>query len=161
MKMKSEHTIIYRMANARDVPDLARLRWEFDREEDETSPVVSCDEFLPQCCDFLQHGLETGTWTYWVAEADGEIVSHIFVHVFHPVPRPTRLTDFYGYMTNVYTRPAYRNQGIGSTLMQHVLDWAKTQNIAFLIVSPSERSVPFYYRAGFAMESEFMELTFR
>src|SRR5688572_8585935 len=106
MKTESERTILYRMANARDIPALARLRWEFDREEDETSPVASYDEFLPHCRDFLQRGLDNNTWTYWIAEADGEIVSHIFVHVFHPVPRPTRLTDFYGYMTNVYTKPA-------------------------------------------------------
>lgn len=152
MEAENKRTIIYRMANARDIPDLARLRWEFDREDHETPPAVSYEEFLSHCGGFLQRGLDDETWTYWIAEADGEIVSHIFVHVFHPVPRPTRLIDFYGYMTNVYTRPAYRNQGIGSALMQHVLDWAKAQKIAFFIVSPSERSVPFYQRAGFEMD---------
>ena len=64
-------------------------------------------------------------------------------------------------MTNVYTKPAYRNQGIGTTLMQQTLAWAKSQDMALLIVSPSERSIPFYRRAGFKDESEFMQATLR
>jgi GNAT superfamily N-acetyltransferase len=151
----------YRIATEQDVPALARLRWEFDREENETAALVGYDRFVEICGTFLYQGLQQGEWTYWVAEDEGEIVSHVFVSLFHPVPRPGRLQDSYGYMTNVYTRPAYRNQGIGTALMQEVLAWAKSRDLALLIVSPSERAIPFYLRAGFTTECEFMELTLR
>jgi GNAT superfamily N-acetyltransferase len=73
------------------------------------------------------------------------------------VPRPTWLTNAYGYVSNVYTKPAYRRQGIGTELMQQVLSWAKQQEIDVLIVSISEASLTFYERAGFTAKNEWME----
>ena len=39
------------------------------------------------------------------------------------MPKPERLDDAYGYVTNVYTRSGYRGQGIGSELMERVVAW--------------------------------------
>ncbi len=60
-------------------------------------------------------------------------------------------------MTNVYTKPGYRRQGIGSALMQHVQQWARKHKLELLIVWPSEASVPFYERAGFRSHNDVME----
>ena len=54
------------------------------------------------------------------------------------------LDDALGYVTNVYTRPAYRGRGIGTRLMSHVLQWAREHDLESLIVWPSETSVRFY-----------------
>ncbi len=40
---------------------------------------------------------------------------------------------------NVYTQPAYRRRGIGSQLMQHVLNWAKHQEIDVLSLVSAKR----------------------
>lgn len=96
-------------------------------------------------------------WVYWIAELEGEIVSHIFVQRVRGVPRPFWLNNAYGYVSNVYTKPTYRRRGIGSQLMQHVLNWARHQEIDVLIVSISEESVTFYERAGFTAKNEWME----
>ena len=133
------------------------MRWDFRTAPDEPAPVVSKQEFLHACEAFLKGGLERGDWTYWLAVHEGRIVAHIFVHLFRSVPKPFQLDSRYGYMTNVYTRPAYRNQGIGSELMRHVQRWATERRIPFIIVSPSRASVPFYQRSGFTFETEFME----
>jgi GNAT superfamily N-acetyltransferase len=155
--------IEYRMATRKDLPQLAQMRWAFRTGPDEPAPVVSKEAFLAACEAFLARGLGDdqglhGDWVYWIAVHEGQIVSHIFVHLFRSVPKPSQLVSRYGYMTNVYTRPSYRNRGIGSELMRHVKRWAQEQNVPFIIVSPSERSVPFYRRAGFTFETEFMEL---
>ena len=88
--------------------------------------------------------------TVWLAESDGEIIANIVVERIVKVPKPSKLDDCYGYVTNVHTREGYRNQGIGSKLLKHVKAWALEQDMEFLVVWPSERSVPFYKRAGFS-----------
>ena len=155
------HTkIIYRLATEADLPTLAALRWAF-RTEDEPAPDdVDKVNFLAVCLDFLRQGLETSQWVYWVAEANGEIVSHVFVQRARKVPKPSHLYDVYGYVTNVYTQPAFRARGIGSELMQHVVQWAEAEKLDTLIVWPSEKNGRFYQRLGFRADNDVMELEF-
>jgi GNAT superfamily N-acetyltransferase len=80
---------------------------------------------------------------------DGDIASQVFVQRITKVPKPSKLHDAFGYVSNVYTKPAYRGQGIGSNLLARVKTWAKEQDFEFLIAWPSEASVRFYERAGF------------
>jgi GNAT superfamily N-acetyltransferase len=147
----------YRTANESDVVALAEMRWEFQIEGNDSPPIVSKTEFVEVCSDFLRQGLIQKNWVYWIAELEGEIVSHIFVQRVRGVPRPFWLNNAYGYVSNVYTKPAYRRQGIGTELMQQVLNWARHQEIDVLIVSISEESITFYERAGFTAKNEWME----
>ena len=94
-----------------------------------------------------------------VAQEETQIVSHISIQRIPKVPKPNRIDDALGYVTNVYTRPAYRGQGIGTRLMAHVLAWAQEQDLESLIVWPSETSVGFYERAGFRGSPDMLEYT--
>ena len=151
----------YRLATTRDLLQLAQLRWDFRSEDDNEIPVVSREEFISECEKFLRQGIESGYQTYWLAENEGAIIAHIFVHRIDLVPRPCKLKDQFGYITNNYTKPEYRNQGIGSKLMDHVRKWAAEEDYELLIVYPSEEAVPFYERAGFRTENDVMELVIR
>jgi GNAT superfamily N-acetyltransferase len=151
----------YRTADEHDVVALAEMRWEFQTEDNDNPPVLSKAEFVEVCSNYLKHGLIQKNWVYWIAELGGEIVSHIFVQRVRGVPRPTWLNNAYGYVSNVYTKPTYRRQGIGTELMQQVLSWARQQEIDVLIVSISEASLTFYERAGFTAKNEWMECIIR
>lgn len=151
----------YRIADESDVITLAEMRWEFQTEDNDSPPIVSKTEFVEVCSNFLKQGLIQKNWVYWIAELEGEIVSHIFVQRVRGVPRPFWLNNAYGYVSNVYTKPPYRRQGIGTELMQQVLNWARHQEIDVLIVSISEESVTFYERAGFTAKNEWMECIIR
>lgn len=50
---------------------------------------------------------------------------------------------------------------MGSALLDRVKAWAAERDLELLIVSPSERSVPFYARAGFGPDNEFRVLHLR
>jgi GNAT superfamily N-acetyltransferase len=152
---------IYRMATEADVDELAQLRWDFRREEAPGATVHDQATFLHACAAFLRQGLREQRWTYWVAQQDSQIVSHIYIQRVPKVPKPNRLDDALGYVTNVYTRPAYRGQGIGTQLLAQVLQWARAQDLESLIVWPSETSVGFYQRAGFRDTSEMLEYELR
>jgi GNAT superfamily N-acetyltransferase len=123
--------------------------------------AISKPEFVKECVSFLKRGLDNGYHVYWLAEQDGEIVAHIFVHKIDMVPRPCKIYDQFGYITNNYSKPEYRNKGIGSELMHKVKDWARAEDLELLIVYPSDKAVSFYKRAGFNIENEVMELRLR
>jgi GNAT superfamily N-acetyltransferase len=152
---------IYRMAAETDVDELAQMRWDFRLEEAPGATRHDQATFLHACTAFLRQGLAEQRWTYWVAEQDAQIVSHIYIQRIPKVPKPNRLDDALGYVTNVYTRPAYRGKGIGTQLMTHVLQWARAQDLESLIVWPSETSVRFYEQAGFRGSPDMLEYAVR
>jgi GNAT superfamily N-acetyltransferase len=152
--------IEYRVAGTADLAELAAMRWDF-RLEESGGAAHDRASFLTACHAFLQCKLAEGAWAYWIAIADGQIVAHIFVCRIDKVPKPNRLQDCDGYVTNVYTRPAYRGRGIGSALMKHVTTWALEQDMGTLFVWPSETSRTYYARAGFVGGSELMEYEVR
>jgi len=152
---------IYRVATEADVDELARMRWDFRLEEAPGATVHDQASFLQACTDFLRQGLAEQRWTYWIGQEDEKIVSHIYIQRVPKVPKPNRLDDALGYVTNVYTRPAYRGQGIGTQLVTYVLAWAREQDLESLIVWPSETSVRFYERAGFRGSPDMLEYSVR
>jgi GNAT superfamily N-acetyltransferase len=65
------------------------------------------------------------------------------------MPRPGRSASYWGDLANAFVLAAYRDQGIGRQLLDAVLGYASQHDLARVLLSPSERSVPFYQRAGF------------
>ena len=151
----------YRLAVKGDLPQLAEMRWDFQADDEAETPIIEKSEFLKKCAEYLRQSFEKGNWAFWIAEENGEIVSQMFVHTIQSVPRPARLENLWGYLTNVYTKPAFRNRGIGAKLFEQVENWAIEKDFEILIVSPSEDSVKFYRRAGFTAETDFYQLRLR
>ncbi|MBU0493867.1 MAG: GNAT family N-acetyltransferase [Chloroflexi bacterium] len=142
-----------------DAVELARLRWDFDREYALTSHQ-SLDDFAPGFAAFLKRALGSGQWVIWVAEREGRLIGHIYVQAILKVPRPGLLNRWYGYVTNVYVEPDARSAGIGSAILSRVIAWAREARLEFLIVWPAEPSVEFYARQGFAPSPDALELHF-
>ena len=140
--------ILYRMATARDVPALARLRETFALEDG--APRERRADFPEAFDQVVRDGLETGRWTVWIAEWRGEIVAHVYVGLIEKIPRPEPGERWIGYLTNVYTRIEHRNRGIGSCLLDQVKTWARETHVELVFVWPSDESVAFYEQAGFA-----------
>lgn len=143
----------FRQASRSDFRILAEMRWDFKLEEG-LHPLFSKEEFLDQTAEWLQKGLSSGQWVYWVAEKEGEIVSHVFCCRVSGVPTPSRIEHAYGYVTNVYTEPKRRCEGIGSELMRHIKQWAISEGLELLLVWPSAESERFYARCGFEIPSD-------
>lgn len=147
-----------RRAVASDGPALARLRWEF-RAEDGEIPRDDFREFQLRFLDHYWRGLDAGTWAHWLVGEDGTVLAHMAVQVNEGVPRPCIARDRWGWLTDCYTIPAERNQGHGASLLEAIREWARTQELDLLLVSPSDRSVPFYRRAGFEPAGEWLRLS--
>ena len=151
----------FRVATPEDLPRLAAMRWAFRTEDGETS-IEDEEMFVLRYQTFVRDALASGQWRYWVAEtANSELAAHMAVCVVPSIPRPSRLHDQWGYLTDCYTLPAFRNQGIGQQLLAHVAAWATAKDLELLLVWPSERSQSFYARAGFGRDDEVRMLRLR
>jgi GNAT superfamily N-acetyltransferase len=87
--------------------------------------------------------------TIWLAELAGESVGMATLFEYRRMPRPGRLDSRWGYVGHMFVREDHRNKGIGSALLNALIDAASERGYARLTVSPTDRSVPFYRRAGF------------
>ena len=148
-----------RLAEKKDIAQLIKMRWDFTIEHDETKKIVetSYEKFEQECELFLKEAIRGNTWFIWVAEEEGVIVSHIYIELIQKVPRPGRVTYPFAYMTNVYTLPEFRSQGIGSQLLTKIHEWIKENQYEFIIVWPSDDSINYYKKNGYVHCSEPME----
>ena len=137
--------MIYRLADEKDFPQLAQMRWDFRQESGEEIAVVSHAEFIENCLEFLQN--EAKNYAYWITENDGEIVSHIFVHRINLVPRPCRIKDAFAYLTNTYTKPNFRGKGIGGKLLQKTVSASLPRRLHIPSSRLSRWSLPFSFRS--------------
>jgi GNAT superfamily N-acetyltransferase len=151
---------IIRLATETDAAALADLRWEF-RAEDGEPARISRDQFRLAYVDFFLSGIREQTRAHFVADVDENLVGHLVVQRVAMVPRPKRVHDEWGYVTDNYVKPAFRNEGIGAALLQAAIAWSREQDFELLIVWPSDDAVTHYRRAGFASENSIMELSLR
>ncbi len=62
------------------------------------------------------------------------------------------------YVTNAHTKAEYRNQGVGTALLNRVTHWARENNIELLFLWPRDQCISFYERQEFSMDNVIMEL---
>jgi GNAT superfamily N-acetyltransferase len=135
---------VIRMAVPSDVPALAALRRAAAAERDGGLPD---DGFGARFAAWYER--QSGSRVTWLAELAGVPVGLMSLAVFERMPRPGRDSGRWGYLGNAFVLPAHRDQGVGSRLLAAVLGYADEHGFARVVLSPSERSVPFYQRAGF------------
>lgn len=149
--------MIIRLAEAKDIKQLIKMRWDFTIEYDESKRNESYVEFEKECQVFLEDALNSHRWFIWVVEENEKVVSHIYLELIQKVPRPGRITYPFAYMTNVYTVPEYRNKGAGSKLLSEINKLIDENKYKFVIVWPSDESVNYYKKNGYVHSTEPME----
>jgi GNAT superfamily N-acetyltransferase len=142
---------VIRRASDADLTVLAQLRREWTREQegDRGDPGFE-DRFA------AWFERESARRITWLAEADGHPVGTMNLAVFERMPRPGRMASRWGYLSNAFVLAAYRDQGIGTQLMNEVLSHARQNDFARVVLSPTDRAIPFYQRAGFAPADSLM-----
>ena len=142
-----------RRATVEDAAELARLRWDF-RTEHGTSATWSYEEFLAAFQDFARDALGGSAWRAWVAEADGRSVGCVWLQLVERVPHPglRRWERPIAYVTSMYVEPSMRNAGLGRRLLDEAVAFSRAAEVDDVILFPTEASLAFYRRAGFATD---------
>src|SRR5262245_50182768 len=97
-------------------------------------------------------------WRAWVALDGHRVIGQVWVNLIHKVPNPVGERDRHAYLSNLYVQPTARG-GVGTALLETVLDWAGHQGVDRIVLWPSGRSVSLYRRYQFRRDAEVMELT--
>lgn len=151
-----------RLAEERDFLQLAEMKWEHSAEDDVTygeSNIVGVDkqQFIDEFVDFLKNDT---TYTVFVMELDGIVVSAMYVAIINKVPKPKVSNYCLAYLTNVHTLEAYRNKGYGTQLLTYIKNYLKERNCEMVIVWPSKNSTRWYERNEFNPDNSMMQYDF-
>ena len=148
-----------RLAREYDYLQLAELKWLHGEEDDMDygeNNLAGADKnlFTEEFVRFLQEHKE---YLIFVADDGNTVVSAMFVNKVPKVPKPNGKTRYIAYLTNVFTRREYRNQGIGTELLTYIKGYLVEHKCELLFVWPSEKSMSWYERNGFSPENELFE----
>jgi GNAT superfamily N-acetyltransferase len=135
---------VIRRAGETDWPAVASLRreWIAEQQGERTEPGFE-QRFA------AWYASESSRRVFWLAEVGGRAVGMVNLAVFERMPRPGHPASRWGYLSNAFVLAGHRNQGIGKLLIGALLEHACRNGLVRVVLSPSERSVPFYQRAGF------------
>ena len=142
-------TFQLKRAEIKDAELLAQMRLEMRKERETATCPVSDEVFLQNTLEFFRVHIADGTFVSVIAW-DGDqaaACSGLSLQV-HP-PTFENLTGKHGYITNMYTRPAWRRMGVATLLVDKLVEIARQEGCAqlFLNASPMGRAV--YVRYGF------------
>ena len=143
-----------RLARRADAPLVAALRaaWTVEVGGPAADPT-----FADRLCAWWE--AEQGRRLTWLAVDGGTPVGMVNLAVFERMPRPGQPPSRWGYLGNAYVPAGRRSQGIGTALLQALLAHARAEGFVRIVLSPSERSLPFYRRAGFEPGTSLLVLT--
>lgn len=132
---------VIRPAEIDDLPKLARLRAQWTDD-------VADQAFEDRLTEWYL--AERDSRTVFVAEQpDGELVGMMSLVLFERMPTPRRPHSCWGYLSNALVTAECRDQGIGAALLDAVMAQARAAGCVRVVLSPTERAVPFYERGGF------------
>lgn len=148
---------VVRLATRDDVPVVGALRRAWT-EEIAGGPIDD-DDYDRVFAAWAER--ESHQRVTWLAELDAQVVGMLNLLVFTRMPRPQPASGppppgQWGYVANVYVVAGARDAGIGTRLLDAVVAHADSHGFARLVLSPSERSVDLYERAGFVPATALM-----
>lgn len=94
----------------------------------------------------LTEAFMSGT-KFFVAQKDNKVLGYIGI---------SAIIDE-GYITNVAVFPEYRNMGVATTMLEHLFEFAKKQNLAFISLEVRESNytaISLYEKLGFKTEGK-------
>jgi GNAT superfamily N-acetyltransferase len=145
--------VTVRLAGPDDVALLAALRREYAEEDQGPSPEP---DFEARFAAWLDGAAQRRL--FWLAEDGVRPIGMLNLSVFERMPRPDRPDSRWGYIGNVFVLAAHRDRSIGARLLDAALAYARSADFARVVLSPTDRAIPFYGRAGFRPAASLMVL---
>ncbi len=145
--------VAVRLAGPDDGSTLATLRRTW--VEENAGGAVCDDGFEERFATWLER--ERHQRLTWLGLVDGEAVGMLNLLVFTRMPRPGETApNQWGYLANFFVCEPHRSSGVGARMLATCTAYADERGFARVVLSPTERSVPFYARGGFLPATSLM-----
>ena len=146
--------ISYRKVEITDIPHLVELRKSQLLEEGE---IAMCD-ITESLHNFYQTRLSDGTFAAWVAIVVGEIIATSGISFTEKPPYYSNPTGKIGIVSNMYTLPQYRRQGIAKKLLNFAITAAREHGCGVIHLTASDAGACLYQHCGFVRNENFFQL---
>ena len=142
----------YRRAGLADVPLITAYRKQQLIDEG-SSPDVDIDKAL---LDYHAGAIANGSLVEWLVVDDGEVVATGAVIFQQHPPSYSNPAGRVAYVTNMYTRPDHRRQGLATSLLSKLMDECRARDCRVVWLRGSHDGLPVYAKFGFVPLSNAM-----
>ena len=138
-----------RRATSDDIAELARLRWQLYTEREAHDEPF--ETYVERFAAFARDALARDDWRAWCAEEDDRLVAAMWLHTVPRVPAPGHGDPRpMAYLTNMYVEPEHRSHGLGSRMLQVLVEHCTEGGFELVLTFPADDAYGFYERNGFA-----------
>ena len=135
----------FRPARMEEIHTLAELR-KVQLIEEGHIPESNMDAELEA---FFTRRMGDGSMIEWVGVESDEIVATGGIIFYDLPPTFKNKSGIKGYLCNMYTDPAYRRQGVASTIIEKLVEEAQARGVLQLWIGASAMGKPLYIEHGF------------
>ena len=141
--------MIYERATMDDVQDLVQFRYYYIASEDVELSQEEQEKLARDLPIYYREHLGNDLIAF-VARDGGDIVATVFLHIITRPARPEYIHGRFGEVLNVFTKPAYRGQGIAEQLLRELLTYAREVELDFVELEAVGGANTLYEKVGFA-----------
>lgn len=144
--------IQYRLATIEDIPDLCEIR-KIQLIHEGIEPVVNIDQYLHE---FFEEHFKSNQLYQILACVDGKIIATGAICFYFYPPSYTNPTGRIAYITNMYTDPMYRKQGIATNILGMLKEETKRRKVQIMRLGASQMGRPIYEKIGFVQDTRWL-----
>lgn len=135
----------FRQATIEDIPELVkcRIRQLIDEGQEPDKDIRTVNT------EYFREYMESGQMEEWVCEEKGSIIATGAIIYFRFPPSFTNRGGLKGYITNIYTDPEYRGQGVATQMLSILEDRMREQGVCRIWLEASKWGKPVYEKYGF------------
>ena len=141
--------IEYRKATISDLDALVRIRLDFLRDADKIKSDEVIEVLLKNNREYMAASMADGSFVSWIAVEDDEIIATSGVTFYTLPPSPSNPIGKTAYISNMFTYPPYRKQGIATKLFDLSVQEAKANGITKVLLDATTMGRPLYEKYGF------------
>lgn len=150
--------ITIKQASVKDIEKLMAWRMEVLRHVFTISENEPMQELYRANREYYQTALPSGDHLAVFAETSGTTIGCGGLCLYREMPSPDNPSGKCAYLMNIYTRKQYRGQGIGTAVVRHLINCAKTQGITKIYLEASDCGRALYESIGFRVMRDYMKL---
>lgn len=140
---------LLRKAILDDIDKLIEFRIEFLKEIQDFPPDKEIEIFQKYLKEFFIDKMKSNEFIAWLAESDNEIIATSGLSFLQKPPHFINITGKFAYIMNMYTKPEWRRKGIGSELLEKLLDEIKKHSIESVVLHATPYGRRLYEKYGF------------
>lgn len=144
---------VFRKAELRDAASIARAEQEIAQE-----PGFSCSQPSELSEKNVKNTIECSQGVYLVAECNGCIAAYAFLEIL-PLQSLKHIAQL-----NIAVHKGFQNRGIGTQLMEKIIEWAKEsesiEKIELNVRASNVQAIALYKKMGFLEEGSIIWRSF-